>query len=989
MPLRGGESVGQAYVRIYGDGSSMPGDIRRAIDSAEPSVREAGENHGKTYADAFESDATKRFETFFGDNKVMFRRINDNLTEELGRLELAEDFFDHSLAWKKFQKRLRDEFGEAGRVAGAEIEREFRDSADLERLPDTMTNVGVRIRRVQADILNHLHSEALRMNKAFDKALVEQDNRRNLALRKQEQDALRGIVSFKNAMTDVAAQIDKLERGERSIRRSRLEEMLETLRRLAPSIAETDHELLQFNEHIETNNRRLRDGHPLLRRWESSVIRIGDGMGRLFGKGSRNDFFNIFGSFVGMLVKFPGRVLFGIAEGVTALGRSMSEAFTEGGGGLAGTFDAFVKGFTGIAGVAAKAAAGVAAFAGFIAILGIVLGPVVAVLSGLVAILTALASSAIFAAIGALAGFAPLLFPVIGIIGGIILAINRFKDTAGPLAQLFDTLEVRAAKWIDLFGDAAFKNIDKFGKRIEQVSRGLNPLFEAAGQGFSRFLNQMTKGLDSPAFNRFIVQFTDFLPDAMKDLGTISANVFGGLGGLLRGAIPLSERLLDWLVKITDQFNNWANSRRGQREIKEFLDRAGDSAKSFGDFLEGAWGWLVQLVDKSKGEGDTLWERIGGQFQEWADFIITHPDAFEQWMKDADELATSIGHLVDGLIDLIDTLDSPRNRDIGNTLVAGIGDVLSILGDLITLVSSAQIVPLIVAELDAIMPWVEGIGSVFSAIGEGVWFIVGGEWVGALFRGIDRALRASAGAVSEALNSFFSGIGQAFSGGGGGLMVIRPNVDLSAVVEGMGRLVTRVTRGVSEAVSRFNGMAGRAASAAGDVAGRVLARFSPLPGRVLGIVNQVVARFGNVAERIGRAIGDLWGQISGKFLSIVTNLPKVIDAIVGLFRGLAGRIIAAVGPIVFHPSIDWPSFSPGGAAHGNTQPLGQDEQGATAGGDSQSQAFDPTGRFLSPAASVSGSRGLVDLSGWQIITPSKDPRIVAVEVVNELIARVV
>lgn len=1014
MPLRGGESVGQAYVRIYADGSEVPDDIRRSIEEAEPSVREAGKEHGRTYGEEFDKESRKTFKTQFGDTKKsMFHDLNEGLTESIAKIELGKRFFGGP-EWKKFLRRLDDEFGDAGKLAGRRLEAEFRDSADLSSITERMRQVGKDVRRAQADIIASLHDDAIAENVAFNARLRAQKKEEDLAFRSSVRDNQAAIVQFRNNMRRLSAEIAKLDKGGSAFGHRRLEQMVNDLRNLAPHLNATPHQLDLFNDRLAVMHRRLDEISPRIAAFDRHIVRLGDHMGRLFGKGSRNDFLNFFGSFVQMLTQAP-RLITALISPFVKLGRSMSEAFTDAGGGARGTLAAFVKGLTGVAGVAAQAGAAVVAFAVFIGFLGIVLGPVVAILSGLVGILLALASSLIFAA-SSLAAFFPLVVPLAAIIAGVVGAVMDLNGAVGALGKTMNDISDKSLRLWENF-KSGVGDSKGLGLVLDEVNRALSrmdPLVEAAIKGFNRFAGQIAEEMQGGAFDKFIDRFTRFLPHAMADLGTIFGNVFGGLTGLLRGAVPSANRLLDWLVKITDQFDKWANSKKGQREIKDFLDRAADSAESVGDFLEGAWHWLTKLVDRSKGEGDTLWERIGGQFQEWADWIDKHPDAFKQWMKDADDLAGSIGDVVDGLNELIDTLDSPRNRSWGNNLVSGLGTAFSALAHLIDFVNSvaSKIWWVVGGEWvgdlfrgitdalnsggnsgfwTAISQWGDGVQSRLSQLGQDIWFVIGGRWVGDLVRGIGAGLEAAGGAIASAVQNAISGLGRAFSGGGGGLLMIRPQFDGSAIIRGIARLPGMIARGLDTAVGAFRGLAGRAAAAAGDIAGRLLARFSPIPGRVAGVVDQTISRFGNVAERIARTIGDIWGQIASRFTEIPGHVATVIDAIVRAFAGLAGRILAMIGPIVIHPTIGSITGGGGAAKHPPASDTPPPPPPGTHG--RTSLTGDPALRLVTatgPTTLTSGTAGkIVDASGWQIVTPSENPRTVATEVVNELIARAV
>src|SRR6478735_605525 len=78
MPL-GGEKVGTAYVRLIADGSSVPDDIRDAMEKLEPTLRQAGEDHAAAYDEGFD----KQYEA---DDEKFRDRLDKRLAKALGKM---------------------------------------------------------------------------------------------------------------------------------------------------------------------------------------------------------------------------------------------------------------------------------------------------------------------------------------------------------------------------------------------------------------------------------------------------------------------------------------------------------------------------------------------------------------------------------------------------------------------------------------------------------------------------------------------------------------------------------------------------------------------------------------------------------------------------------------------------------------------------------------------------------------------------------------
>jgi hypothetical protein len=978
-------------VRIYADGTGVPEDIRRMLEESEPSVRKAAAEHGKAYSDAFDKETSKEFRTRFGKSRTgAFNELSKGFKDSVRRLDLAETYLNGP-EWKKFVRQVRREFPNemeaAARLAVVKMEAAFRDSGDLDALMARSRRFGIEVRQAQEELV-----------RAHEEALTE-------IAKRNERELHESAKRFRNNMQEISEHIELIEKGIGSpLSRRRLYNFLQDLRQIGPVVARNHVEMVQFNESITDMERRIRRANPHIDVLDRRFQRVGHIMGRLFGKGSRNDFLNFFGSFVGLLAQTP-RLLTQFASRISQIGAAFSESF------VTGLKETAVMGL--------RAAGAIAAFVAFLAILGAVLGPVIGLLSGLVGILTALASSVVMGAIGALAGFGPLLLTTGPIVGGIVAVVQAIKDAedqAPKLAKSLDAIKSTAKDTWEIFKDRALQNLGESLSVVNRLMERNQPLVEAAGKGFNRFFSQIVESANSPAMQKFFDRFERFLPSATERLGEALGNFGEGLGGVLRGSIPLSNRLLDWLVDITDKFSEWANSKDGQRSIKNFLRDAGDSAKSIGNFLEGAWNWFWKIVRAAKSEGDNLWERIGGKFQEWADYIEKNPDLFEDWMKDADELAGDIGNLVDSLVYLIDTLDSPENRKLGNSIVTGLALVIASFAkvneaffDFGAGLAGGGNLPNTDSVAGQIGGWLHDlaltIAGIAETIGKSVWYVIGGKWVDDMMGGIEAALKAAGGIVSSAIKDFLGGL-KDLGSGGGGAMVIKPTFDPSGIAKGIAKLPDLVGPAIGRVLQQFNNLDGRSAARAGNIAIRIMSRISPLPGLVQGVINLVVSRWGNVAERISRTLGDVWRAISSKFTAIPGNVAAVVTDIVNAFSGLGQRIINAIGSINIH--INWPdppgwlskvTASGGIFAGAQARIIGEAGPEAVVPLNRPLSMVDPSVRWLSaiaqgktggPMASGGiGGASVVDVGGLTIVTPSEDPLIVAKQAINELVAKVV
>lgn len=420
------------------------------------------------------------------------------------------------------------------------------------------------------------------------------------------------------------------------------------------------------------------------RRISSRFENLSEPLGRLLGRGSRNNFLNFFGSVVTNSLLATGKVVDffeTVFDGFKSIGKATSAFFGEffkQGEEAVGVLERFSLalaaagaegGLSTLVTGGLNLVAGIVALGLAFAVAAVSAGSLISALLLLSGIVIALASTISFALIAAVAALAPLLLPLAGIIGGVVAAVSELKNKSSELHAELDKLKTRAKALFSVFKDHAFKDADKPIGRLLKAMDKLKPLLGAAGDGFRRFVNQVSKGLASDGLDHFVNVFERFLPDAMGQLGTIISNVFGGFGGLLRAAVPLARDLLDSLVRVTDNFNQFTNSHKGQQQIREFLDKAKDSAKSLGDFLSAAASVLGQLLNAGKGAGDSVFDSMANGLRRVSEFFKANPDALKNFFKDSEHFAHTLGHAIEQIAEAIDRIDSPTSRKAANWLI--------------------------------------------------------------------------------------------------------------------------------------------------------------------------------------------------------------------------------------------------------------------------------------------------------------------------------
>ena len=431
-------------------------------------------------------------------------------------------------------------------------------------------------------------------------------------------------------------------------------------------------------------------GQRSVDRADNSISRFGRNLdhlvptiSRAFGRGSRNDFIHFFGSLVGGMARLipltvqAGGALFNMGTNARRGWHSLGEGasvFARLGASIGA-----VVGPGGLGGLIAKLPAMVVGFGAT----AVVVGTVVAAMSLLLGVVTALASSLAFALVGALGAVMAVLTPLAAGLGVIGLAFIGMDDKAKALAKkalkpLADAFKV--------LGNAAreglFPKLPEIGERLSKVFRGMEPLVRKVAAAMGDVGVGFAKAMQSKGFKDFRNAMESFLPGAVRRLGAIFRQTMGGFGGILRGMIPFMKDVLAWLDKITKRFSTWANSTEGQTAIEGFFVRVQNSLKSVGRFLESVWNLIKEVLNAGKGAGDSIFESMARGVDNWTKALQKNPDILKNWFTDALKFAEAIGDLITGVGKLVDLLDNSFTRSLATGFVTAIATIAKVLGSL-------------------------------------------------------------------------------------------------------------------------------------------------------------------------------------------------------------------------------------------------------------------------------------------------------------------
>lgn len=693
MALRG-ERVGTAYVRILADGSGLNKSIADEIadSDSEELFEQQGQKDSKAYGEGFESQNKAISDKFV-------RNLVNGIQEQSGKYDRTVQQLNADVL-RRVENQFRTRFGVVGEQMVANLREGFLRSGGstqflegfVENLSEELATATLQFNREWEDRLNEAHQ----MNVAFDRERLaearrvekEAEQARLAALRDMYAEAYQMNADFnarvtlanKIARQEEQAQIVRL-RGEWNILRRAVADYHKGVdqthgsrRQLLRSIKDLSQEFAlggiltkDYADQFHRLRREVITTEPAFFRIEHSISRFADSVARGFGKGSRNDFLNFMGSMIGNMARLPN-LFFSAASVVYRFGSRIAEVASE-----RGPLAALGTALGGLV----KVGGGVgAAFAGMF----VVIGPIMALMSQLAGIVTALASSIGFALVGALAALPAVILPAAAGVSVLALAFydlekaekKALKADIKPVIDSFGELaDAARARLFDDLGDQA--------ERFAGVIDSLQTTFRRLGGAVSDVVTGWIDGMESPAFGRFVDLMAIFLPEAVRSLGRIVGNVFGGLGGLLTGMIPVMRDVLSYLERITGEFSDWVNTTEGQAQIVSFFDDATDSLSAFWDFLNSVGDLLGELMTAGREAGDSLFGSMADAIDGWVATIKANPDILQDWFDSARSFGEVLGTVFEGLGKVFSALDNEFSRAFTTTIFEAFAGALDLI----------------------------------------------------------------------------------------------------------------------------------------------------------------------------------------------------------------------------------------------------------------------------------------------------------------------
>lgn len=602
-----------------------------------------------------------------------------------------------------------------------------------------------------------------------------------------------------------------------------------------------------------------RDSSDRVKRLTDAFDRFDDRIGSAAGRGSRNNFLN----FVGSAVRGISKLLTLAPRLVATVGTEMFEAFSDAGKGGAG----FLAALGTLSGALASGALSVVGLVAALTLLVTILGPVAALVSGLVAALTALAGTVLLAAtagVVALGGAIATLVLALGPLGAGIYAVAKNLDDFAPgidkVSKAFQGMEGEVSRAIRPEIIQALSN-------FAPVLTGLRPLITSTADAWADFAVRVSEGLNSDTGQAFFDRMEKFLPNAVDKLTRSLENLGGGLSGAFVASLPLVNDFLRYLERITGEFDDFANSKKGREEIRTFLKQAGDSAESLGDFLVTVTDLIYDLAIAGSPTGDTIFDDLTQKAEDLIRFLNDNPDSVDNFFENGLETARSLGRIVEGIIDLFDRLDTEESREQLQDFLGVVEDLIETSSGLIDILEILSKISLITftsfsTGLTALVEGIKGFASgglegaaegVFNAFNDGIPLLTRAmeslqdptATATELADGLVDSLNSITGAATEATYALLQQKASQSNANGSAYLLGISTRDLVRATLGYPDALGRVTdalnkatpnqKALAEEVENFIGINGEAVKAEGErirSAERLSQVFDTLRGKV-------------------------------------------------------------------------------------------------------------------------------------------------------------
>lgn len=476
---------------------------------------------------------------------------------------------------------------------------------------------------------------------------------------------------------------------------------------------------------------------------------------------------------------------------------------------------------------------------------------------------------------------------------------NALEQAMKPIKSELKSLAKELSPTLDgltkLFGDASVSMIRDFGDSTKNV------------------LDDFYLKLKDPSMKQFYDQWSVKMPSIFEYLGKAVSSFATGLVSFFVPILPYAEKLAMNIKGAADSFNLWAQSKKGQKTISDWMADAWDLSTKLWSGLKDIGAAILDIfgigVDESGNDFATWVRDIGKDFKTWTESEKGRED-IKQWFKDAEKLARDVKDIIKGIGEIFDTLDSPAGRTMLGLFMSFIRLTVS-QGVMAAKIMNGLSTAWLALQPPNLLEWARGIdwGGIGQGIKDGLskqfelMPQVVKDWARKIFTAFIEGVKERLGIASPS-KVMIELMGEVGAGIVQGLAAI-PGAILGKALEIGNTIATYIGMGLNAVATK-----------AGELGGKVMTAVSGLGGRLgtwaLGVWTTARTNFGiaiggvvtfatGLPGRVMTAVSTLGGRLgswaSTAWSTARTNFGTGVSTAVAFFTGVPGRIMAAVGTL--------------------------------------------------------------------------------------------
>lgn len=490
-------------------------------------------------------------------------------------------------------------------------------------------------------------------------------------------------------------------------------------------------------------------------------------------------------------------------------------------------------------------------------------------------------------------------------------------DTVGQVGNLFGNIKQAVSDLVPSMVPLtqAFLTITEVGSRF----------LPRLASGFTDMAGRFSDFIDRAAASGQLEQFFNNAIEALKTLGRIAGNVFGGLKNVMEAARQSGSGLLTNIENLTQRFQDWTGSFEGQQALtgffesmrrvvealgppffslitvigRDFLPILADIASIIGPVLKPLFEALGGLLRALRPVFQALAEALGLVMEAFGPFLDALAEAISGAMPQLRPMIVDIGKALANLVTAMIPL-APLFVELLQTILPILPPFIQMIADimpsLIELLKALMpivqaladlfiaIMPIIadVANiiLTVLIPVIQFIATVVSTVVNIVTGLIQGIWN--VITTVFTAIADFIGNIWSSVGDFFNGIWEAIKGVFSG--------SLSAIWEGI-----KSTFG--DIGNKILGVMGNILSGVGDAIGGVVDWFLGLPGQIWEAVKGAARWLYETGKNI---IMGLINGIKDMFKKIISAITDTVSGAInaakeGLGIASPSKVFAEIG----------------------------------------------------------------------------------------------